>query len=488
MVDRGPDGYYHPGNEDELRSLIRRANAERLKLRVRGAGHSERGAIYAQGVRVSESGPNINVLLDKMASVEMDPSKMQVTAGAGCHLGYDPEDPSGMSTRANSLFQQLDRAGWALPDMGGITRQTVGGFLSTGSAGGSVRHSPGDLIVKIRVMDGNGEVHELTKTADLDDRFYAAGVSMGLLGVVTAVTLQCVSRYNVEGSERTSSYADCQVDLFGPGSGPQRPSLERFLTDTEHSRLLLWPQRGVEKVTVWQAHKVEARQGFEPVQYRQVRGFLGSTYPAYLAIGLAFRFLDPLNPPGSRGWFAHRSERLLGLVYKLIAGQFLRPESPAFRDAWWRGLPMDDQTNYRLLPTGFTEIWLSLSRTEEVMQRLLKHYRDGGYPATGIYACELYASPSSEFWMSPAYGRPVLRVDMFWFNKSKSDPLRDFYPQFWDLFRDMEYTLHWGKALAPDAAHLRQRYPRWQDFMRVRAEMDPNGIFLTDYWRTHLGL
>jgi len=122
------------------------------------------------------------------------------------------------------------------------------------------------------------------------------------------------------------------------------------------------------------------------------------------------------------------------------------------------------------------------------MQRLRNHYETRGYPATGIYSCELYASPSSKFWMSPAYGREVLKVDMFWFKQSKSDPLKDFYPQFWQLFRDLDYTLHWAKALIDDVAYLKTQYPRWDDFMALRAKMDPDQVFVTEYWRAHLGI
>ena len=40
-----------------------------------------------------------------------------------------------------------------------------------------------------------------------------------------------------------------------------------------------------------------------------------------------------------------------------------------------------------------------------------------------------------------------------------------------------------------DAAALGVVAPaRWDDFLALRAERDPNNIFLTDYWRDRLGL
>lgn len=471
-------GYYHPHSEEGVRDLISFARESGLKLRVKGAGHSEKAAYEA-------GHGQINVLLDKMRKIEFDDQLMRVTVGAGCHLGYDPEDPT--SSRENGLFAQLEKRGWAVPDMGGITRQTVGGFLSTGSAGGSLQHTPSDHILRFKIVDGTGAAREFSRDDNPDNPFWAVGVSLGLFGVITEVTMQCVPRYEVQGVERTSNYAGCEIDLFGPGDD-KHPSLQDFLQRTEHSRLLWWPQNGVERVTVWKAAKVPPGTPIRKRAYKQVRTLFGSPYPAYLLISLALRAVDTLNPPRPRNWFSKITEKGLGGLYKIIAGQMLRPETQEFCDAWWRTLPMDDGANYKLLPTGFTELWIPIDRTGDVMRALHDHFAKGGFPATGTYACELYASPASRFWMSPAFGRPVLKVDFFWFKKSRYDPSKDFYPQFWELLQSFDYTLHWAKAQSGDVDYLKQRYPRWRDFLALRKTYDPAKVFLTDYWKATLGL
>ena len=91
--------------------------------------------------------------------------------------------------------------------------------------------------------------------------------------------------------------------------------------------------------------------------------------------------------------------------------------------------------------------------------------------------------------MSPAFDRDVVKIDHFWFMHSAGDPSQSYYPQFWNLLKDLDYRLHWGKYLPKDsAAFLPARYPHWDDFMNLRQRLDPNDVFLTDYWRTHLGL
>ena len=32
------------------------------------------------------------------------------------------------------------------------------------------------------------------------------------------------------------------------------------------------------------------------------------------------------------------------------------------------------------------------------------------------------------------------------------------------------------------------RYPKWDAWRAARERMDPGNVFLTDYWKTHLGL
>ncbi|MGH7534858.1 MAG: D-arabinono-1,4-lactone oxidase, partial [Gemmatimonadales bacterium] len=184
-------------------------------------------------------------------------------------------------------------------------------------------------------------------------------------------------------------------------------------------------------------------------------------------------------------------------VLKLILAPFIRlfvrldgKKGPQrFWDAWWRTLPMDNEASDRLLPTQFTEMWIPVARAAEVMAKLRDHFRAGGLAATGTYACEVYATRPSRFWLSPAYQRDVIKVDMFWYGHNKGDPSRTFYPQFWQLLRECDYRLHWGKYLPDDSAsYLRPRFPRWDDFMRVRAELDPEQVFVSGYWRKHLGI
>jgi len=485
-------GFYHPSSEEQICALVRRAHRDGVQLRVRGSGHSVKASIYTDGFgksRAKKSG--IDVMLDRLAAITFDDAKKQVTVGAGCHLGRDPRDPTGTSTEENSLFYQLDQKGWAISDMGGVTHQTVGGFMSTGSSGGSVRNSFGGHIVAMRLIDGRGAIHELTETA-APELFSAAGVSLGLLGIMTSVTFQCVDKFNIAGQEAITADEGCELDLFGPGRSG-RPSLQTFLTDTPYARLVWWPQSGVERVAVWQARPIDPAEDFHPQPYEEFPRILNSTLPAQVA-GCAIYTLIGRWPDRLKGVLQaiNYPRVVLPRILKWFVPLDGARGPQRFRDTWWRGLPMDNQVNGKLFPTDFTEIWIPISRAQEVINALRNHYREKGMAATGSFACEIYAAKGSRFWLSPAFGEDAVRVNLFWFGYNKGNP-REYYRQFWELLKGFGFRLHWGKHLPEDptgawAEYLSRQYPRWKEFMDLREELDPNQIFVTDYWRRQLAI
>ncbi len=497
IIQQDQEGFYHPSNEDEIRGLILYAKNGGKKIRVRGSAHSVKAAIYAKGDE------GINLMLDKMADVKIDKQNMKVTVQAGCHLGRDPYDPSGTSNLINSLFYQLDQTGLAVPDMGGIIHQTVGGFLSTGSAGGSVIHAFDDQLIKLRLIDGNGEIHVLTRESG-DDLFFAAGVSLGLLGIITEATFSLVNKFNIKGSESTTTVDDCEIDLFGNGTN-NKLSLKDFLIKTEYTRLMWWPQNGLERMVVWKAHQIPPSNDFKAQPYLEFPLMWGTEFPEEAAGGLYYsvvgnwKAIENMSMPFYAKWIL----KLIGWLYpKHILPPLLKQFVPLdpdktptgaqqFQDIWYKGLPMDNRVNDRLVPVEFTEIWIPIDKTALVMQKMRDYYKKTGYPATGSFSTEIYAAKQSDFWLSPSYNQDVLRVDIFWFKYNQGNPAKVYYPQFWNLLmsdKDISCRFHWGKFMPDNPDYLKKQYPQMNEFLSFRSKMDPNNIFLTKYWQERLGI
>ena len=598
-AELGPDGYVHPQNTDDVVAAVRRARDEKKTLRVRGSAHSVEGAIFSGPLQGGKPPSDaITLLMEKMTGVTIDADGREVTALAGTHLGKDPYDPTGTSTWANSLDYQLDRAGWALGDLGGISHQTVAGFLSTGSSGGSLTHSL--EITGLTLVDGTGKVRELREG---DDELEAAKVSMGLLGVITEASFRIIPRFGIFGDQITTGTGSpsAPLDMFAPNTSSR--SLASFLRSTPYTRLMWWPQRGFERVQVWRAARMEPLQPFTPKPYAElgrapriaalagsliytvlgnlqdisvipaklddffahlkdtldddpdpnacpsgqddpkgpltladVLGYIekqlrdstqdhlhaqGALHPEVERfVGEAHAKIDQLDSAGSMErdfvavlvwllekltelashsalvqWVARELSKVVPYVIAPILGVFVSDGTQTFWDGWRCGLPMDNQMDDQLWPTQFTELWIPLEHTGDVMNALKEHYAGdgtakGAYAATGAFSCEVYAAKKSDAWLSPAYGSDVVRIDVFRFGRDAPTDPRGFYEAFWQVLKPFGFRPHWGKWLPAASAEWRAYYqeqlPRLEDFKALRAEWDPDGIFLSDYWREHL--
>lgn len=554
-----PDGYYHPITEEDIITLVKRAHKLGLQIRCRGAAHSVGQSIYTDSGndypsvpnKVSEDlppeGPNINIMLDQFKQLDwIDEKKGIVEAEAGIHLG----PVLNVSTLEESFLWKIWEKGWALSDLGGITQQTISGFLMTGSAGGSLTYDLVDNLEAFRIIDGEGNVEWIDKT---NAKFHAIGTSLGLMGIITKVRFKLIPRYLIKGDEDTTltKLESCRIDLFGNGQG-EKPSLESFIKNTPYTRVLWWPQKGVERIVTWTAKREAYNEHIIPKPYNELSDnsfttiltelsgallytLLGNKKPIraiwYIILDFdRFRMLLDLNWQKKMGAFlAGLFAFLLTFIFALILTlpiiflsifQFIpklllsfiirliqpltSPKNPKklFEDYYYRSLPMDNVADDVLLGTEFTEIWIPIQYTKKVMNLLNDHYKKEGYKATGSFSNELYGGYPSSFWMHPAYTNGndeykdgTLRVDLFWYTANDGAPnSRDgYYSQFWKLFKDagIPFRLHWGKFV-PDfdfqdwADYYKNNLPKAKDFLELREKRDPKNIFLTNYWQLRL--
>ncbi len=541
--------YWLPADQNDIKILLLDAKTNNEIICLRGAAHSfpliptlENGSTSGRAYKY--------VMLSKMYAVSIDQASATVTAQAGCHLGLDPWDPTGISTLENSLTYIMDQAGYAFNDLGGISHQTVGGFLSTSSSGGSTQFAFEDSLLSIDIMyyDATGvNTRTFTRPSDNNpnDPFFGAGVAtMGLFGIIVSATFKCFPKFYIEGSEASEvvneTVNNCEIDLFGDGSSG-KPSMQQFLeqkqtsiSDSAHfpySRMLWWPQNNVNTTVLWKAQQTSqtgaqawaqnAYATFNPANnpppttppkpwpllkpYQEVQWIMGSTTPLTLAADLLFSaignwptWLQNLLGTNTAEYAFVKSaaEAAYPQLYSWIFNNlFLTAgKTQFFSDDWYSGLPMDNQMSDRLFPVWFTELWIPISSAQSVMNELKTFYAGttGNCQNTGPFCVEIYAARSSLFWLCPAYNTDVIRIDLFWFGNNNGDPV-SFYQKFWDLLAKYNFRPHWGKYL-PDGSstlgvsYLQNQYPKWNDWMTLRNQMDPYQLFVNDYWRSHLGI
>ena len=548
MIQPDANGLYHPLNEEDIISLIQYAITNKLQVRVRGAAESVPGSVFTDGYNPTANSPstrNINIMLDQMRTVTFTDNSSLVTVQAGCNLGYDPFDPTGVSKPGNGLFDQLQAHELAIPNVSDEIHQTVAGYISTASSGGSIAHSFLDAIMSIRIIDGTGKVQVFNRPNpdNPGDPFYAAAVSLGLLGIIVELTLQCIPSFNVIGQQAITPDTEAAFDVFGPGSA-SKPSLQTYFTSTEFTRLIWWPFPTVKRLFTWQARTMQTgdynSQTGPPTDFHP-KPYQDSFYPSFLPEGWSGVPKEIIETStelvvsmlySAIGNWPNDLYDLLGneiiingktiqtsdlqitiqLAWPVILPHLLNVFAPCdgnnapqqFWDVWMNGLANDtNEYSNNLLPAYRTEFWVSVAHAQQVMNMLENYYANEFFKvsnsqnnnfANSCYVVEILGAKSSPFWLSPSYDQDSIRIN-FYSLKQTNDDVMVYFQQFWDLFykNKINFRLHWGYYLPNSAngegsGYLQSQYPMWNQFNELRKTMDPNNIFLNDYWKNHLNI
>ena len=91
---------------------------------------------------------------------------------------------------------------------------------------------------------------------------------------------------------------------------------------------------------------------------------------------------------------------------------------------------------------------------------------------------------ADDAWLSPAHGRETVTLSL---HQGAELPWQDFFSDLEPLLRAHGGRPHWGKRHSLAAAELAPLYPRFEDFRRLRAELDPQGRFLNEHLRAVFG-
>ena len=101
-----------------------------------------------------------------------------------------------------------------------------------------------------------------------------------------------------------------------------------------------------------------------------------------------------------------------------------------------------------------------------------------------MFPVEVRVAAPDDLWLSTAYRRPTAYVAV---HQYRGMPFRDWFDAFQSIAGAVGGRPHWGKMHHLDAEVLRERYPRFEDFRRVRADVDPGGLFRNRYLDRVLG-
>jgi FAD/FMN-containing dehydrogenase len=186
-----PQRFVTPQDDEALRACILEAAERGDCVRAAGSGHSSSPLVRTQ---------DVVILLEKFRGlIEHDAQRCQAVVGAGTPL--------------RELGALLHAVGLGMENLGDVDTQTIAGVVSTGTHGsGRTLQNISAKLVGARLITGAGEMLEWS-VEDAPERVQALRVSIGSLGVLTALRLQLEPAYRLRRREYCAHVEDCLAHL-----------------------------------------------------------------------------------------------------------------------------------------------------------------------------------------------------------------------------------------------------------------------------------
>ncbi|WP_405754041.1 FAD-binding protein [Streptomyces sp. NBC_01020] len=415
-----PDRLIRATHESDLVDAVRYAADRGLVLRAAGTGHSFNPLVTTGGVVLDMTGYT--------GIVALDPAASTVTVRGG--------------TLLRELNWALDKAGLALSNMGTLEYQTIAGAISTGNHGSGIGHRPfSGQVIALTLVTADGTIRSCGRDED-PELFAAAATSLGALGVISTVTLQCVPRYNLRVTE-----GSCPLDSI-------LEDIEAYARSAEHATFSL-------------------------------KGWSDSASTLKL---------NPTDAPPSADAERRRRANTLGEVRCTTAGLVGRIDQRAVRrimTAQLGGGPgpgdyVDVSYNAFTFPQPVKFLSLEYALPLTSATDAVRHVHED-VKAFGLrtpYSVTVRFSAGDDLLLSPAHGRTTAYVNI---TVPRTVGYTELLRTFEAVLLEHEGRPHWGKAHTATAELIADRYPGWKTFQDVRAELDPSSLFTSDYLRRVLG-
>jgi FAD-linked oxidoreductase len=409
-----PERYCQPASTDEVVQIVRDARDSGKRVRVVGAGHSWSPLVLTRDVLVN---------LDRMQELTgVDSARRTATMQAGIRL--------------KKLTPALAEKGLGMANLGSIQEQSIAGATATATHGtGLGLGIISTQIVGAKIVTGSGEV--LTLQAG-DELLSAVRVSLGALGIVTEVTLQCVPDYRLEYTAYWCKFDDVL---------PRIEALNR-----ENARVRLWwlvpflgTQDGVILTTMNPPGTAPGvMEGAESLPTGVGQPLEAAPLPMDAESLAATAIVAGGRPEGTRLLrFADRYEKVMGV-----------PLAPILHRECEYAIPVQSAA--------------------DALRSLRRAVDEGGLNMK--LPVEVRFVAKDDCLLSPARGRDVCYIGL-----STQDNATEVFERFEPMMRRLGGRPHWGKCFSLTRQDLGAMYPdSFEKFRTIRKELDPRGVFANE--------
>ena len=411
-----------PRSTEEIGQAIAAAAKDGLTVRALGSGHSFTPAAATSGVALDLS------VWAGITGADLDSGLVTVRSG----------------TTIRELNAALAALGLAMANLGDIDAQTVSGAISTGTHGtGAGLGGIATQVAGLELVLADGSVVSCSAEEN-PDLFGAARVSVGALGVLSAVTLQCVPAFTLAADERPMPLSEV-LGRFG-----------EFAAGNDHFEFYWFPYGKnalVKRNNRISAAPGDARPTAGPMpkwrRFLEYEVMENAAFGALCRTGRAVpRTIKPLNRLAA----ATLSKRSYSAPSHEV---FVTPRRVRFVESEY-AVPRES------LLDVLAELRAGVTRLADPV----------------MFPVEVRVAADDDIWLSTAYGRDSAYVAI---HQYVGLPYEDYFRLFESIATSAGGRPHWGKLHTRDAAYLSSVYPRFADFVAVRDALDPARRFANPY-------
>jgi FAD/FMN-containing dehydrogenase len=426
-----PDNYFQPRTEAEVVEIVKDAYKRGVVVRTFGAGHS-----WSPLVPTDDTLINLDNL-DK--AVAIDKGRMRASVQAGI--------------RIKNLIKLLRANGQGMRNLGSIKEQSIAGAVSTATHGtGRNIGNISTQIVGMNLVTGRGDVLTISEERD-HELMSAARTSLGALGIITQVTIQCVRDYNLLYKSEPQPFEEVLDHLDDYLSANERVRL--YWLTLNRGDIQVMTMNPTTTAAADKKELVDALTG-DVIKKGVVQPVSANTYDLHYWQGLGLKVgLDKKGQAEARVTW--------------IEEEKVKP----YDEALTVPMPPHHQESEYAIPVG---------RAAEAVRALRRLIEEKGYIDTILV--EVRFVGQDDIMLSPSHDGPVCYVGGYIFGELNAS---DFFENYESLMKGFGGRPHWGKHLTLSPQEARHMYPGLDRFNEIRKELDPEGIFANDFIRNLFG-
>jgi FAD-linked oxidoreductase len=345
-------------------------------------------------------------------------------------------------TRLRDLGPLLHEHGLALVNQGDIDVQSVAGAFSTGTHGTGIEFGTlSTSVLGLTLVTASGEILSINPQANAH-LLPAARVALGCLGIITRYEVQLQPIYKLKYIAKKARLEDVLAQLEDYKQRNRNFEFYWFpFTDTVQTK--------------------ESNVTDDP--------------PKKSGMG---KWLNDIVLENGVFWVISKMARVFPFMSK-AAAQISAWGVSSSTNTNWSHLVYATQ---RLVRFQEMEYNLPAENFIPALKEIVSLIQEKNFRVHFPLECRWVAP--DDIWLSPAYGRHSAYIAAHMY---RGMPYQEYFAALEEVLKKHGGRPHWGKMHTQSPESLSKLYPRWQDFQRVRKELDPKGMFMNAYLRGVMG-